>query len=79
MAVLPIGLTPIFPTILVTPVVEIPAFERIAKLPAVPRFTVAGPAANAAIGPLRPSIKETATTVIVVIEFLLNFFMYYCY
>ena len=37
MAVLAIGLTPIFPTIAVVPVVDIPVFERIAKLPAVPR------------------------------------------
>jgi hypothetical protein len=39
MAVLAIGLTPIFPTIAVVPVVDIPAFERIAKLPAFPRST----------------------------------------
>jgi hypothetical protein len=32
----------------VTPVVEIPVFARIAKLPAVPRFTGVGPAAMAA-------------------------------
>ena len=41
MAVLAIGLTPILPTIAVLPVVEIPAFERIAKLAADPRGTVA--------------------------------------
>jgi hypothetical protein len=34
------GLTPILPVIAVTPVVETPVFVRIAKLPAVPRFTV---------------------------------------
>lgn len=39
MAVLVIGLTPISPTIEVAPVVEIPDFDRITKLPAVPRFT----------------------------------------
>jgi hypothetical protein len=39
MAVALIGLTPIFPVILVVPVVEIPDFDRITKLPAVPRFT----------------------------------------
>ena len=40
-----IGLTPIFPTIEVVPVEEMPDFDRIAKLPADPRFTAAGPAA----------------------------------
>jgi hypothetical protein len=45
MAVLLIGLTPIFPTIEVVPVEEMPDFDRIAKLPADPRFTAAGPAA----------------------------------
>ncbi len=39
------GLTPIFPTIEVVPVVEIPDIDRIVKLPADPRFTDAGPAA----------------------------------
>ena len=39
------GLTPIFPTIEVVPVVEIPDFDRITKLPAVPRFTGARAAA----------------------------------
>jgi hypothetical protein len=39
MAVLSIGLTPMSPTIEVAPVVEIPDFDRITKLPAVPRFT----------------------------------------
>lgn len=34
------GLIPIAPVIDVTPVVETPVFARIAKLPAVPRFTV---------------------------------------
>ncbi len=47
MAVLLIGLTPISPTIEVVPVVEIPDFARIAKLPDDPRFTAAGPAALA--------------------------------
>ena len=51
MPVLSIGLTPIFPTIEVVPVVEIPDFDRITKLPAVPRLTgacaaLAAPAAN---------------------------------
>jgi len=39
MYVLSAGLTPIFPVIEVVPVVEIPDFDRITKLPAVPRFT----------------------------------------
>jgi hypothetical protein len=34
-----------FPTIEVVPVVEIPDFDRITKLPAVPRFTGARAAA----------------------------------
>lgn len=38
-AVLPIGLTPIFPVIEVAPVVEIPDFVKITKLPAEPRLT----------------------------------------
>jgi hypothetical protein len=46
MAVLAIGLTPIFPTIEVVPVVEIPDFDRITKSAADPRFTGAGPLAN---------------------------------
>jgi len=63
-----IGLTPIFPIIEVVPVVEIPAFDKITKLPAVPRFTAAvtaeallvGPlcAASVLIGPARPSTIE---------------------
>jgi hypothetical protein len=36
------GLIPILPTIDVVPVVETPVFAKITKLPAVPRFTVAG-------------------------------------
>ena len=39
MAVLAIGLTPIFPTILVVPVVVIPVLERMANTPAHPRYT----------------------------------------
>jgi hypothetical protein len=37
------GLSPISPVIEVVPVVEIPVFARITKLPAVPRDTGAGP------------------------------------
>jgi hypothetical protein len=43
------GLTPISPVIEVVPVVEIPVFARITKLPAVPRDTGAGPV-NVGIG-----------------------------
>jgi hypothetical protein len=50
-----------------------PAFDRMTKLPAVPRFTVAGPAANAAMDPERPNAIETANTV--KIELLFSFFM----
>jgi hypothetical protein len=39
MALLSIGLTPISPVMWVVPVVEIPDFDRITKLLAVPRFT----------------------------------------
>jgi hypothetical protein len=42
-AVAAIGLTPIFPTIDVVPVVDIPAFDRITKLPAERRFTASSP------------------------------------
>ena len=65
-----IGLTPISPVIEVDPVVEIPDFVRITKLPADPRFTVAGPAANVAFGPTRPNINAKPNTVT---ETLLNF------
>jgi hypothetical protein len=73
MAVAAIGLTPMFPVIEVDPVVEIPDFARTAKLPADPRFTAAGPAASAAIGPVKPNTKETINAL--TIEFLLNLFM----
>ena len=46
MAVLAIGLTPIFPVIFVVPVVEIPDFDNTTKVPAVPRFTGARSAAD---------------------------------
>jgi hypothetical protein len=39
-AVLAMGLTPILPTIVVVPVFDIPAFDRITKLPADLRFTL---------------------------------------
>jgi hypothetical protein len=42
------GLTPRSPVIEVPAVVVIPVFDRITKLPAVPRFTGVGPAAMAA-------------------------------
>jgi hypothetical protein len=42
------GLTPRSPVIAVTPVVEIPVFARITKLPDVPRFTAIGLEAMAA-------------------------------
>ena len=41
------GLTPIFPVITEAGTVEIPVFDRIAKLPAVPSLTGAGPAGSA--------------------------------
>jgi hypothetical protein len=57
----------------------IPVFERITKLlvDTDKRSTVAGPAANAAIGPVRPSTREAANTIAVAIEFLLSFFIYF--
>jgi hypothetical protein len=66
------GLTPISPTIAVVPVLEIPVFARITKLPAVPRFTAAGPAANVVIDPLKPNINTKANTTI---ETLFNIFI----
>jgi hypothetical protein len=44
------------PVIALTPVTEAPVFDRIAKLPDVPRFTGVGPAAMAA-----DTIKETVS------------------
>jgi hypothetical protein len=66
------GLTPISPVIAVDPVVDIPDFARITKLPADPRLTVAGPAASRGAVPTRPSIKVATNTPI---EALLNFFI----
>jgi hypothetical protein len=68
MALAAAGLTPISPVTWVIPVVEIPVFARIAKLPAVPRFTAAGPAALAsgtdAKTPVNMDIsKDSATSV----------------
>jgi hypothetical protein len=57
----------------VGPVVEIPVFAKITKFPADPKFTAAGPAASAAIGPITPTATETM--IAVSIEFLLNFFI----
>jgi hypothetical protein len=62
------GLTPISPVTWVVPVVEIPDFARTTKLPAVPRFTAAGPAALAsgtgAKTPVNMDIsKDSATSV----------------
>lgn len=48
----------------------IPACDRIAKLPAVPRFTAAGPAARAAMGTVRPSTMKMKNAVTVSIKFL---------
>jgi hypothetical protein len=62
------GLTPISPVTEEVPVVEIPDFARITKLPAVPRTTAAGPAALAsgtgARTPVNTEItKDSATSV----------------
>ena len=50
MPVLSIGLTPMSPTIEVVPVVEMPVFVRITKLPADPRFMGARPASGVGLG-----------------------------
>jgi hypothetical protein len=68
MALAAAGLTPISPVTWVDPVVEIPVFARITKLPAVPRSTTAGPAALAsgtgAKTPVNMDIsKDNATSV----------------
>jgi hypothetical protein len=68
MALAAAGLTPISPVAWVVPVVETPVFARITKLPAVPRFTIAGPAALASgIGAKTPVnmdiTKDSATSV----------------
>jgi hypothetical protein len=46
MAVAAAGLTPIFPVIEVTPMVEIPVFDKTEKSPAVLRSTIPGPCAT---------------------------------
>src|SRR5450830_1909791 len=60
------GLTPISPVTEEVPVVEIPDFARITKLPAVPRTTGAGPAAFAsgtgAKTPVNMDISKDSTT-----------------
>lgn len=63
MAVAAIGLTPISPTIEVTPVVEIHAFERITNVPALPSSTGAGPAARAGIAASVPRISVIQTDI----------------
>jgi hypothetical protein len=60
------GLTPISPVTWVAPVVEIPDFARIAKLPVVPRTIGNGPAALAsgtgAKTPVNMDITKDSTT-----------------
>jgi len=72
MAVAAIGLTPISPVIKVDPVVDIPDFAKMTKLPADPRFTAAGPAASVTLGPMRLSTEATVNTIA---EVSLNFFI----
>jgi hypothetical protein len=67
------GLSPRSPVMEVAPVVEIPVFARMTKLPDPPRLTIAGPAANRAC-PDGASTNKTAT--IVLHDFLLNFFIF---
>jgi hypothetical protein len=74
MAVAAIGLTPISPVIEVAPVVEIPAFDRITKLPADPRLTASGPAANVIMGPDK---TNTGQIISVIDKNLLRFFIFY--
>jgi hypothetical protein len=56
MDVAAVGLTPRSPTIAVVPVTEIPVFDRITKLPAVPRFTIAGDRDMAMAGNIKAPI-----------------------
>jgi hypothetical protein len=72
------GLTPISPVIAVAPVVVIAVSANIAKLPAVPRLTGNGPAANAVIGPINPSAKQTKK-IVVLILFLIRSISYLNY
>jgi hypothetical protein len=53
MAVAAIGLTPIFPTTVVVPVVVTPVAVRITNSPAVLRFTGEGPAADAPVANIK--------------------------
>jgi hypothetical protein len=59
------GLIPIFPVIVVAPIVVVAVMAvspRIAKLLAVPRFTVAGPAASAELNTKKPLMINIAAT-----------------
>ena len=77
MAVAAIGLTPMFPTIEVVPVVVIPDLDRITKFAAFPRYTRVGPrcviAAYAGVEPICsvPSIAIIMTSEIPKILFIL--------
>jgi hypothetical protein len=62
MDVAAIGETPIFPVIFVVPVVVIPDFARIAKLPADPRFTDEAPITPGIIAAAIRQINATVTT-----------------
>lgn len=53
-----------FPVIADVGTLVIPDFERITKLPADPRLTGVGVAANRAVSPVRPSTKETTNELI---------------
>ena len=71
MAVAAIGLTPMSPVMVVAPVVEMPDFAKIAKLPAEPRLTVDGPAASSGAGLKKPTINASANALIKTLSMLL--------
>lgn len=71
------GLTPMSPTIEVVPVVEIPVFANMVKLPAVPRFT-AGCAAYKSHAITRKNMMYTETFTNVFFSFIFSLPFAYC-
>jgi hypothetical protein len=71
MPVAAIGLTPIFPRIWVVPVVEIPDFDRIAKLQADPRSTGEVPITPITLGIIARVIRNINAMVKKVEKFFL--------
>jgi hypothetical protein len=71
MAVSAMGLTPMFPVMAEVPVVEIPLFARITKLPADPIFTAERGKPAFAVGALNEATRENT---IVAVRIILRIF-----